>query len=432
MVLCPQSAIFLSMSDGPLILHQVGAVRDAQHVSARPGALAIRGNNIVAAGAPDEVRRIAGKPDRIIDQPDLLILPGFVNAHAHLDLTSLGARPYQGNFIDWVSMVMRDRPQDEAAIRATVLQGMKLSRDSGTAMLGDIAATPAAIHARIHTPMHHWLGGISWLECFGLGDDQEIRGNDALTHITQLTNDFQTDERSRVHIDLQPHAPYSAGLALYGVSSQHWRGRASTHLAETREELEFIRDATGPFADLLKRLGKWNNLIRPTGKTPIQYLDQKFGRGQWTLAHCNYVTDEDLNILRIRRATVSIAYCPIASDYFHHTAHRYRDMLDAKINVCLGTDSILCQPADEPQPMSILAQMRHLYKRDQTAPALLLKMATVNGARALTGEPERATLSARGSTNVAVIRFDPDDKRDALEQVLRSREMVRSSSIQAV
>lgn len=420
------------MSDGPLILHQVGAVRDAQHVSARPGALAIRGNQIIAAGAPDEVRRIAGKPDRIIDQPDLLILPGLVNAHAHLDLTSLGARPYGGAFIDWVSMVMRDRPRDEAAIRAAVLQGMKLSRDAGTAMLGDIAAIPAAIHERVHAPMDHWLGGISWLECFGLGEDQKERGIEALANVTKLTEDFQTDEQHRVHIDLQPHAPYSAGLALYGVSSQHWRGRTSTHLAETREEIEFIRDATGPFADLLKRLGKWSDRIHPTGKTPIQYLNAALGHGQWTLAHCNYVTNEDLNILSNRRDTISIAYCPIASDYFHHTGHRYREMIDAKINVCLGTDSILCQPADEPQPMSILAQMRHLYRRDQTDPALLLTMATVNGARALTGEPERATLSARGSTNVAVMRFDPDDATDALEQVLRSREMVMTSAIQGV
>lgn len=419
------------MHDDPLILHQVGAVRDAESVDARPGALALRGNRIVAVGAVDEVRRKAGKPDRVIARPDLLILPGMVNAHAHLDLTSLGARPKGGDFIEWVSMVMRDRPREEADINSAVLQGMKLSRDAGVAHLGDIAGTPTAIRTRVHAPKQQWLTGISWLECFGLGDDQEERGLDALAEVARLTDDFQTRGCPDVAIDLQPHAPYSAGLDLYAVSPKFWRGRTSTHLAETREELQFVRDATGPFADLLKRLGKWHDSIRPTGKTPIQYLDACFGRGEWTLAHCNYVSDADLNILRIRRGTVSVAYCPIASDYFGHTGHRYREMLDAKINVCLGTDSILCQPADEPQPMSILAQMRHLYRRDRTDPALLLRMATINGARALTGEPGGATLSVLGSANVAAIRFDPDDKTDALEQVMRSWEMVMSSSIRA-
>ncbi len=89
---------------------------------------------------------------------------------------------------------------------------------------------------------------------------------------------------------------------------------------------------------------------------------------------------------------MSIAYCPIASEYFGHRGHRYRELLARGVNVCLGTDSMLCQPPDEPQPHGILAQMRRLLERDDVAPGLLLAMATVNGAKALGLPAGTATL----------------------------------------
>ena len=76
-----------------------------------------------------------------------------------------------------------------------------------------------------------------------------------------------------------------------------------------------------------------------------------------------------------------MAYCPIASAYFGHRGHRYRDMLDAGVNVCFGTDSILCQPPDEAEPLGILPQIRFLRRRDGVDSEVLLHMATLAGNR---------------------------------------------------
>ena len=118
------------MVDTPTSLHLASAIRDAAGVSARPGAVAVRGNRIVASGAPGDVRRaLDRRPDTTIDHGDVLLLPAFVNAHAHLDLTAIGPRPFSGSFVDWVGVVIRDRPLGADAVTAAVHAGLPPRHD---------------------------------------------------------------------------------------------------------------------------------------------------------------------------------------------------------------------------------------------------------------------------------------------------------------
>jgi cytosine/adenosine deaminase-related metal-dependent hydrolase len=230
------------------------------------------------------------------------------------------------------------------------------------------------------------------------------------------------------HLGLQPHAPYSAGPALYGTACRIDLP-LTTHLAENPEELAFVASATGPFRDLLERIGKWHPAIASAyaaGQTPVQWMLPHLRRRPWLLAHANYLTDADLDALAALpprdddpRPPVSVAYCPIASDYFGHRDHRYRDLLAAGVNVCLGTDSIVCQPPPEDshekwQPYAMLNQMRHLHRRDATDPATLMRMATTHAATAL-------GLTGLDFTRpYASVPIDPDDPADPLTQALRT------------
>jgi cytosine/adenosine deaminase-related metal-dependent hydrolase len=269
-----------------------------------------------------------------------------------------------------------------------------MSLASGVEAVGDIASDPAVADARREAG----LAGISFDELFGLGPpwDQE-----ALDRIAATTTE-----------GLQPHAPYSAGPSILKAAVSTGLP-LSTHLAETRDELQFISQGTGPFLDFLKRLGKWSPDFADDyghGLSPVQWMQPYLKQAQWLVAHCNYVSDDDIQILA--DAGTSVAYCPVASDYFGHRNHRYRELLEAGVNVCLGTDSIVCQPATARQPLSILDQMRHLYRRDMTSPQLLLEMATANGRGALGLQDENRLLSA--------VVFEPADSTDPLIQVLKS------------
>lgn len=417
-------------------IYRVAAVRDAVGVDARPAAVVVEGGQIVAAGPVGEAAE-AVDGATVVEMPNTLVLPALVNAHAHLDLTTLGPRPYSGQFADWLAGVIRQGPRQESDIAQSVACGLAMCVEAGTGYLGDITGCPAAINTRMRDGK---LPGVSYLECFGVG----ARQDDAITHLKDQVDRFAAidpssglntvSESSRplhsmVRLGIQPHAPYSAGLDLYAaaadLASKHGY-RLSTHLAETPEEIQFVRNADGPLADLLRSLGKWDDTIKPTGLHPVEWLEPVLARSPWLLAHCNYVDDQHIETLA--HVDASVAYCPIASDYFGHhqpqrgVYHRYRDMLEAGVNVCLGTDSILCHDVDGLVPMSIGSQMRYLYRRDGFDPATLLAMATVNGAKALGVPTLQATLQPGASARIVGVEIDPTDPTDPLIQALKNNE----------
>ena len=408
------------MKQDRITIYRAAAIRDAQGASARPGAIAVKHGRIVASGSTDSLPKRLIKNAQFIDHPDELILPALVNAHAHLDLTPIGPVPFSGEFTGWLRDVVDRRPAEPKAIIEAVRQGMLMSKASGVGHIGDIAGSTAAVMGRRQAPDDTVIPGVSYLECFGLGANQAS----TIARVQRALEDLPFETRIENHdrgavLGLGPHAPYSTGLDVYKAANRlsHDRiYRLSTHLAETPEELQFVREADGPFAALLKELGKWDQSIKPAGDHPVQWLEHVLKHARWVLAHCNYVDDEHIDILQ--KTGTSVAYCPVASEYFGHKDHRYRDMLDAGVNVCLGTDSILCQPADEAQPMGILPQMRRLYRRDQTEPGTLLKMATTHGMLALEFSENDATLQKRAPAVFASVKIDPNDKLDPLVQAL--------------
>lgn len=409
----------LPMSSQEPIVYEAAAIADAQSGSVRPGALAIRDGQIVAAGQTDLVHRQIGAHVPVIALPDRLILPAMVNAHAHLDLTAMGPRPFTGDFVDWVLMLQQLRPRDRRGAVDAVRKGVAFSITAGVGSIGDVMGW--------HVPAASWevladspLDGVCFEELLGVGGESL---DEQLTRLRAL--ETEPAEHGGVRLGLQPHAPYSTGPAVYEAATDLAIDRdlpLSTHLAELPEELEFVANATGRFRQLLESIGRWQHAYAGTysaGHHPVDWLCQHLRRARWLLAHCNYVEDEHIDLLAKYEA--SVAYCPIASDYFGHRGHRYRDMLTAGVNVCLGTDSILCQPPDEPQPLGILTQMRHLYRRDHTSPRQLLAMATTNGYRALGVPHDRAALQAPAPANLFSVRFDVDDPTDPLTQVLQNR-----------
>lgn len=395
------------------ILVEAGAVMDGAGVFARPGALAISAaREVVYAGPPEGIppEFLEGEAERWSMPGDLLV-PGMVNAHAHLDLTDVGPVPYKGaaggGFVGWLEEVMRSKPATVTGWWSSYEAGLLHSLRAGTVAVGDIVPHAQVVDAlRARFKWNLW--GMAFSEQFGM------------EAVCRVPDDYEVFSDRR--IGLQPHAPYSAGPSLYETAS-HSGFPLSTHLAETPEEAQFVAHGTGPFRDLLERMGKWKPeyaAFYNAGLSPVAWMEPFLRRASWLLAHVNYAGDFDLDILARTRA--SVAYCPVASDYFGHGGHRYRDMLARGINVCLGTDSILCQPKDEAQPLGILPQMRHLFLRDGTEPALLLKMATVNGAKALGLEDGFATFRPGAEARPVALSFDPSNPQHPLAQVLRRRE----------
>lgn len=403
------------MSDQTATVLLAGAVRDAAEVDSRPGVVLVECGKVVAAGPPESMPAERVAKARQIDLSDRLLLPAMVNAHAHLELTSIGPQPYDAaaGFVGWVQMLRSHWPDDPgpggmpdpAWFSAGAAQGVEAALAAGVQAVGDISRFQEVADARRACG----LGGVTYIERFGLGPPFDAAGHMEVCDGAE---------------GLQPHAPYSAGPALYTAAAQSGRP-VSTHLAETLDEYAFVAEACGPKMEFIRSLGLWDDGFAKhygQGLSPVQWmrphLEAAADDGGWLVAHCNYVSDEDIDILA--KTNTSVAYCPIASEYFGHTGHRYRDMLAAGVNVCLGTDSIVCAKGNDPQPLGLLGAMRRLYRRDGADPATLLKMAMVNGSHALRSDLTAGTLRVGAPAILACVKFDTSKPNDALELVLKN------------
>ena len=238
-----------------------GAARDAAGVDSSPGAVAVRGGRIVAAGDADHVRRQVGGDAKSIKLPDRLLLPALVNAHAHLQLTAVGPRPFDGSFARWVGM-LRQRWADRVAAAAgdelaalgdSMSRGAQASIAAGVLRIGDIASWHVeALDELRRSDLH----GVGFIELLGIGGEKLGRTMHRLDELARMSG-----RASGVTLGLEPHAPYSTGPALYEAATDFAGERGlplSTHLAEMPEEHRFVRTADGPFRDLLEQLGKWD------------------------------------------------------------------------------------------------------------------------------------------------------------------------------
>lgn len=331
------------------------------------------------------------KPD--LDFGNVAIVPGFVNAHTHLDLTGArGSTPPTADFTVWLRSVIafrktRTPDQVQADIREGILESLRF----GTTNVFDISVDGSSFDPLVDSPIcgtafHEIIGMTSsradaslaasqkWaspaIKCVADGiesmapqipdpkTESEIRMNRMMEKAKEIfRNDFvYRDSRSRVRHAVSPHAPYSVRFAAIKETFT-FAQRCSPpmpitiHLSETREELELLDRHTGPFVRFLEELGAWNpNELAPNLNAIVEMAGENH---EVLLAHCNYLPVETSI-----PPQCSIVYCPRTHAAFGHAPHPFREFLKRSVRVRLGTDSLASNP-----DLSILAEARFIASR---------------------------------------------------------------------
>lgn len=335
----------------------------------------------------------------IVDYGDAVICPGFVNAHTHLELSGLADRVAPtSDFVDWLIRLvdcLRSQPLTKENVQEAVGSGIDQSVRSGVTLIGDITTQGDWSREILH---RSWLRAVSYGEIISIGKMRDHL-HDRLDKAA--SQNFQSD---RLRIGISPHAPYTVepeALRACVNRAQSINAPLCIHLAETADEEDFIQNGQGVFVDYLKSLNVWDEQIPISRCNPIE-LAQQTGMltSNTILAHANYVSDDDIRLLADRGCHV--AYCPRTHDVFHHPPHRFREMLLAGINVCLGTDSLASNPS-----LSILDELRFLRMQHQDiSPSDLLEMGTIRGAKALGYADVTGSLTAGKSADLVVIPLE--------------------------
>jgi cytosine/adenosine deaminase-related metal-dependent hydrolase len=315
------------------------------------GAVAIDANRIVDVGTFDEVRmRQAGE---IVDLGEQALLPGLINAHCHLDYTSLrGKIPKPKSFTDWIRAINREKAKlSPADYVASINQGFAEAKRFGTTTIANLTAFPELIPQVQPAIRAIWFAELIDVRASVDVDLAEVQG-------------------------LAPHAPFTASADLYRRCEARG-GLLTTHLAESREEMAMFRDADGPLYDFMKEIGR--DMSDCGRGTPIEQFLGHPRRKDWMLVHLNEITESDFDLLARSTSKFSIVHCPRSHKYFEHSPFQFGKLRDLGFNICLGTDSLASN-----DDLNLFAEMR-AFKRSfaDVSPEGILQMVTSNPARAL-------------------------------------------------
>jgi cytosine/adenosine deaminase-related metal-dependent hydrolase len=352
----------------------------------------------------------SGSGNRTIELGDVLILPGLVNAHTHLELTALGQLPRPANLVDWI-LALRERAMAElsepARIADSMARGVRDCLRFGVTAVGDITLNPAVTRPVLSASA---LRGVSFGEVLGMaGRSAQMAGRIAAAV-------ERTSEREDLRAGIEPHAPYSLDLAGYRRCVEEARRHGmpiATHLAETRDEAEFLARHRGEFRRLWEALGGWEEGASHAAGGPIFAMNQLglLHHEPAVLAHVNYVDEEEMAILAGGRA--SVVYCPRTHAYFGHPPHPFEEMLAAGVNVALGTDSAASSP-----DLNLMEDLRLVHRTYPGVPGeTVLGMGTARGARALGMGDRIGTIEAGKWADLCAFAVTT---RDPLREVLET------------
>jgi len=342
------------------------------------GAVRVHQGRIAAVGRWADLARPAARD--VTDLGEVVLLPGLINAHCHLDYTDMaGLLPPQRSFADWIKLITATRAEwGLAEFRQSWLRGAAMLLRTGTTTVADVESVPDLLPEVWHaTP----LRVVSFLEMTG------IRARRAPGAILQAAVDkIARLPRGRCRAGLSPHAPYSTLPELLRgcartARRRHWL--VTTHVAESDEEFEMFTRRRGALCAWLARNER--DMTDCGRGTPVQQLARAGLLGPNLLAvHANYLGRGDAALLA--RHGVSVVHCPRSHRYFGHRAFPLRALQRAGVNLCLGTDSLatVLRPPRQRVQLSLFEELQELARQQpRLAAQTLLDLVTRNPARAL-------------------------------------------------
>jgi aminodeoxyfutalosine deaminase len=359
------------------------------------GTVTINGDRIEAVN-------VHGERTADVDLGNVAVLPGFVNAHTHLDLTGLrGQAPPSPDFTGWLRQVIahrRNRTPEQ--VREDIQTGLAECLRFGTTLLGDISGDGGSWDVLTDAPVR----AVVFLELLGLTTE---RARNAIFKKLRWTQSIRSSPTCKAGVS--PHAPYSVHAAIFRWVGWHgWL--TATHLAESAAEIELLENQRGPFVQFLEELGVWGE-----SGSLAKSLDWILWRTQRVssilFVHANFLRP-DAPI----RPNGTVVYCPRTHAAFGHPPHPFREFLKRGVRVALGTDSLASNP-----DLDILGEMRFLHSRYPGVPGdVVLRMGTLAGAETLGWSDETGSLTPGKSADLVVLPLPPDEAADPYWLVLES------------
>lgn len=333
------------------------------------------------------------KPEKAYDlEKDMsgrLLAPGLINCHSHIAMTLMRGIGSGLPLQDWLFKAIF--PIEDKLVREDIAAASRFALiemiAGGTTSFSDMYFFPeetvwAVEEAGIKANLNRCV------QCFD--ENQTVEQNTQIPQSVELFEKYHNAENGRIRIDFSIHAEYTCKphiVRAYSELCKAHGGRMHIHLSETQREVD--------------------ECIARYGKSPVAWFEELGTLDSPTAAaHCVAVSDEDIAILK--RYGVNVIHNPTSNLKLGSGFAPVRKLMDAGINLALGTDGAASNNnLDMFEEMHLADIMPCGYRHDPTevSSAEVLDMATVNGAR-LQGRSNTGVLAVGKKADIIALDLD--------------------------
>jgi 5-methylthioadenosine/S-adenosylhomocysteine deaminase len=353
------------------------------------GDLLIRGQRIASIGAAIDAA------DVVIDAGGCAVLPGFVQTHVHLCQTLFRGAADDLALIDWLKKRVwpMEAAHNRESARASARLGVAEMIKGGTTCaltMETVNHTLEAFRVVEETGFRATIGKCMMDKGDDVPDALHEETESSIRESLALLDEWHGRADGRIRYCFAPRFAVSCTRELLSKVAQLARQRGvmiHTHASENRTEIEMVE--------------------RETGQRNITYLNSLGITGQHVaLAHCVHLDQTELEILA--STGTHVAHCPSSNLKLGSGIAPIKEMLERGISVSLGADGAPCNNRldmfTEMRTATLLQKVSH---GAETLPSQrALRLATIDGARALGLEQEIGSLEAGKRADVMIVNLD--------------------------
>ena len=361
---------------------------DAQRRVIENGAVAIKGDKIVAVGAAAEIKK-AYRTTRTINAVGKVLIPGLINTHTHVPMTLFRGISDDLDLNDWLTKYIfpaEAKNVDEQFVRAGTRLGLAEMIRGGTTTYCDMYYFEDAIADETKKAGVRGVLGETIID-FPVADNKT--NAEAMAYTERFLKKWQND--GLIVPALAPHAPYTVStdhLKAIRAMSDKYNAAVVTHVAETKKERDDIK--------------------KQYGDTPMAYLGKiGFLSNRVIAAHTVWISDEEIDMMNI--LGVGSAHNPQSNMKLASGVAPVPAMLAKNVAVGLGTDGAASNnDLNMWEEMDTAAKLHKQFSGDpKTLPAeQAFEMATIRGARALHLDKITGSLEIGKRADIAIVDLD--------------------------
>lgn len=372
-------------------------------------------NGVVSVAADGEIIGLYSKDsadlkDQPVEHHKGIIVPGFVNAHCHLELSFLHRKiPTKKGLIPFVQSVMKEvATANPEQVQDAMIKADKEMFENGIVAVGDISNTAVSIALKRESPIYYH----TFIELIGFVPEAAAevfaKGKDLKKQFNGLPS------------SIVPHSPYSISKDLLKLIKKYCdthENILSIHNQESEEENKLFRYKKGGFPEFFKSLKQDISFFKPQARNSIQTVIPLMPENcPVLLVHNTYTSLKDTYFIRRFGRQITWCFCPNANLYIEDRIPKIEMFLTHNFNITLGTDSLASN--DE---LSMLSEIRVIQDRFPNIPFdRMLCWATLNGARFLGIDNKFGSIEVGKKpglnliTNIIDFKLTPDSKVERL------------------